>query len=165
MNFWQFIIEVIHYAAWPAAAIATLIVLRKPISSLLERPIRLRRGELLMELNVPRKLQEKIYEDKALFEATKDTLDFNNYLDTVEAFTLSCGFLALELQGQPEQTELRQLAEDTFLAGVKKIITERPNTDSILLFSKIESVLKSSQKVRWTYRPLPEVIREKRDEK
>jgi len=165
MNFWQFIAEVIHYVAWPAVATATLIVLRKPISSLLERPIKLRRGELFMELNVPRELQEKIYEDKAFFEVTKDTLDFNNYLDVVEAFTLNCGFIALELQGQPEQTEFRQLAEDTFITGVKKIITERPNTDSILVFSKIENALKSPHKVHWTYRPLHEVIRQQDDEK
>lgn len=164
MGFTEFIVNIVHYAAWPAVAVATLIVLHKPISLLLERPIKLRRGELLMELNVPRELQEKI-EDKAFFEVTKDTLDFNNYLDVIEAFTLSCGFLALELQGQPEQTEFRQLAEDTFITGVKKIITERPNTKSIPVFSKIENALKSPHKVHWTYRPLHEIIQEQRCEK
>jgi len=165
MNFWQFIVEIIHYAGWPAVAFTTLIVLRKPIYSLLERPIKLRRGELLMELNVPRELQEKIYEDKALFGASKDTLNFKQYLDLAEAFTFTCGLLAGEYRKQPELKELQQLAEDCFNRGVNKIQEERPETDSLTTFRTIEKLLKSSPQIRWTYRPLHEVIREKHGEK
>ena len=98
----EFIVEIIHYAAWPVVILVVLLVFRKPIVSLLGRLKKISIGDKFLEFMVS-ELHEKVSEKIRYFDVTKETLKWEHFESALVVIAFNSGMLALELLRKPSK--------------------------------------------------------------
>lgn len=109
----EFIVEIIHYAAWPVVILVVLLVFRKPIVSLLGRLKKISIGDKFLEFMVS-ELHEKVSEKIRYFDVTKETLKWEHFESALVVIAFNSGMLALELLGKPSKKGLQQMTACMF---------------------------------------------------
>ena len=113
----EFIVEIIHYTAWPVAILVILLVFllvfREAIVSLLGRLKKIGHGDTSAEF-IPPELQQKVSETVRYIDVNKDTLEWEHFEGALAALGLNSGMLALELRREPSKKRLQQMAASMF---------------------------------------------------
>lgn len=146
----KFIVEVIHYTAWPTVILVVLLVFCKPIISLIERfkKVGIKHGdkEYFFEADAIMKHQKKVSKQSGFIEVSRDTLDFDNYLDVLEMWTGTLGLLAFEWCNQPKWKSEQPIIQNCFKILIMKLDKERPNEKLLSSHHKLLALLESFQK-------------------
>lgn len=152
MNFWKFLVELIHYGAWPAIVAVLLYVFRKHISDLLKSQIRVRHKETEIEFNVPlaQKQIEEI-EASSLSSAKTTEISYKMYLNRVEILAVYTAAIATGNRNFVKA--LQPQAKETFKDALDILEKENPDCKSLdflhRMKAQIESSGKDERKPRW----------------
>ncbi len=161
MNFWQFIVDVIHYTAWPITVLAVLYWFRKPMKGLLGRLKKAGAKDYYAEFAIP-DLQKKAMQKVKLPEVNKDTLTWQHYLDALENWVFNLGMkLHFVFMQQPSAIDTKGMKHEmnVLKTVTEKIEKDRPNS-TVIEF--VHDVMKDIDRLHNIhYRPLHEIIREK----
>ena len=139
--FLNFVVDIMHYAAWPAVVIFTLIFFSKPFGRLIDRIMKLRSKSFSVDFaGLPAEVQKKIG-DRIFLDVTKENLNYEKYLDTVLDLGLQVATFASLVREFDEENPLLDMGDEILKMIADKIKAERP-TESLLKFmsTKLKTV-------------------------
>jgi len=93
-GFGKFIIEILHYAAWPVVVLVVIYWLRKPIVAAIGRFKKIQHKDTVFEFGPP-ELNREIAGKKGFLEITPDNFTWDDFLDYIDWMAVICGQLAL----------------------------------------------------------------------
>ena len=143
MNFWQFIIELIHYAAWPVLVLIIVLLFRKDIVIALRRLKKLGRGDNFAEF-MDFESKSKTSEELLLYKVTKDTLTWDYYVNLLQTVVSSNALIVKLCEVLPKDKEYREIKKDAEFRMKKSfevIQRERPTSVFVSILTEfIQSV-------------------------
>lgn len=153
-------VQFIGHIAWPLAIVAILFIFRKPIVEKLRGLTEARRGDTSFKFAVA-DLQEKISKKKLKFsEITKETLNWDNYLDTLEQWALSIGIYTMEILNRfsiktatKDQLEMFISTMRQWDMVLEKIRENRPDSEILKILETLRDNSKAIFKRYEPFRP------------
>ena len=136
MDFWQFVIDFVHYTAWPVVVLVILLVFRKNIGGVLRRIKRVGHGDKFAEfIDYERKTSSS--KKLMIYEVSEDSLTWDYYLDLLESF-VSCNAMIVRLSDDiPEYGDIKRDAAFRMKKGFEVIQKERPTSHFVSLFNEM----------------------------
>ena len=128
--FLKFIVDIVHYAAWPLVMIGALYLFREPLRKKIRELIKIGHKDIAAVFDIPEP-QRKILESGRFLPATKDTIDYGWYLKSTIALAMLIGALALELKKSNVKSRHLQLAKLSLAATLKRLKKDRPDIADI----------------------------------
>ena len=140
--FLNFLVDIIHYAAWPAVVIFTLIFFSKPFGRLIDRIKKLRSKDLFVDFaGLPAEVQKKVGDKVFLLDVTKENLNYEKFLDAILELGISVATFASLVREFDEKHPLLDFGDEMLKIVADKVKAERP-TDWRLKFliTKLKNV-------------------------
>lgn len=143
----KFVVDIIHYAAWPAVVIFTLIFFSEPLGKLLNRIRKLKHKDSSIDFAaLPPEVQEAVG-GTLMYGITKENLNYDKYLDTIQGLGLFIAIFASRVRELDKEWPILGIGDDVLETIVSQIKAERP-TNSFLKFlsTKLKAVKSKDSK-------------------
>jgi len=138
--FLKFIVDIVHYAAWPLVMIGALYLFREPLRKKIRELIKIGHKDIAAVFDIPEP-QREILESGRFLPATKDTIDYDWYLESTVALAMLIGVLALELQKHNVKSSLLQLAKFSLAATHKRLRKDRSDIEGLCVIETCEKLI------------------------
>jgi len=129
MSFKEFIVQILHYAAWPAMIFGVVLLFRERIEVLLKSRMKVRHKDTEVELNIPTELQKKMSKKVDLSELNKEKYTWEDYLDALEQWAFNLGMkitLLTEALPKAKDTTIFRYELEQLKTITDKLEKERP---------------------------------------
>lgn len=133
--FLNFVVDFIHYAAWPAVVIFTLIFFNKPFGRLIDRIKEFRNKDFSVEFSELYKEVQREVRDKVFLNVTKENLNYEKYLDTMLQLGLIVATFASRVREIDEQFPLLEMGDVALETIADKVKAERPTAPFLKFLS------------------------------
>ncbi len=144
----KFVVDIIHYAAWPVVVIFTLLFFSKPLGELLTRIRKFKHKDSSIDFAALPAEVQKAVGDRMVFDATRENIDYDKYLNTIEGLGIVIAVFASRVRELDKEYPILKMADDVLKKIVSQIEAER-STHSLLKFmhTKLKTTpLKDEQK-------------------
>jgi len=143
----DFVVDIIHYAAWPTVVIFTLIFFSKPLEKLLNRIRKLKHKDSSIDFTALPTEVKKAVGDKEIFDVTRENLNYDKYLDTIEGLGIVIAIFASRVRKFDKEWTLLELGDKVLEQTADKIKAER-STSIFLKFmhTGLEDVLPKDER-------------------
>lgn len=140
----EFIVQIIHYAAWPVIILVLFYMFREYVAYLLKSPITLRHGDTSVELNMLNELQQNLAKMRA--EPTMKATDYSHkklYLNQLVISNFYAGAIAL---GETDLIKaFQEAAKISFEVALMELEGEKVWPEQLEIFKNWAIIMKSSQ--------------------
>ncbi len=140
--FLKFVVDIIHYAAWPAVVIFALIFFSKPLRGLIKGIKKFTHKETSIDFTEGVAAEvKKVVGDRDFVSATKETLNYEKYLYDIQGLGVVIAIFASRVRKLDKQWPLLGLGDEVLEMIADKVKEERP-TSWVLKFlsTKLKTV-------------------------
>ncbi|GEM_PF-5946053 len=135
MNFWEFIVGIVHYIAWPIAALIILYWFRENLANMLKRRIKYTAGQHSIEI-----LEEM---NKEIPQIDMGNASEKSRLDLVERIAydniLVIMLLDIASEQPPNSQDFHKRAMETLAMALGELEAKRPDSDMIPIINGLNS--------------------------
>lgn len=134
IEFLRILFELIWHLAWPATILVIVYIFEKPIGDLIKRIKKISSGDKSIELDLVKIVSQQQQGNKSidLVGVTKDTCNFEAYMNLMDGFTRSqVALIALFALHEDCYSSIPPIIKNYELT-IKKLEKERPNDESVI---------------------------------
>lgn len=144
--FLKFIVDIVHYAAWPLLVIGVLYLFREPLRIKIRELTKIGHKDTYLDFtSIPKKKREMLKSGDFL-PSTKETINYDWYLESTGALAMLIGILALELKKYNVKSRLLQMAQLTLTATLKQLKKDKPDIEGLDVIELCEKLIKLQEK-------------------
>ncbi len=137
----KFVVDIIHYAAWPSVVIFTLLFFSKPLGELLNRIRKLKHKDSFIDFAALPAEVQKAVGDRMALDATKENLNYDKYLDTIEGLGVVIAIFASRVRKFDKEYPMLDMGDTVLKLIVDKVKADRPTSKFV---SMLRTTLKSA---------------------
>ncbi len=141
--FLKFVVDIIHYAAWPAVVIFALIFFSKPLGGLIKGIKKFTHKDTSIDFTegVAAEVKKAVGGGK-FFGATEETLNYEKYLDDIEVLGVAIALFTSRLRKYGEKRKVLEIGDKALELIIDKLKEERPTSPDLELTIKLRDAQK-----------------------